>query len=231
MRTANFKTFITFLASIFILFSANSYAKEIKPYFEAETISPKLLDNPSLPQSEKYQKEVEYIVNLQNDPDLNEVEEAFEEIHLKPEMLSQFVIKELDRAEFPALYKLLDRTHQTSKVVTSNAKTYWDMKRPYMATTKIKALIAAHSNPAYPSGHTSGSYTLARVLSMVYPDKKNEFLNRAKEIAEHRILVGMHFPQDIEAGKQLSLLIVGGLLQDKNFLKDLKKAKKEISSK
>ncbi|MBL6664629.1 MAG: phosphatase PAP2 family protein [Rickettsiales bacterium] len=228
MRIANSKTFVIFLASILIFVSVNSYASDIKPYFKGTSVSPELLKNPSLPASKKYKDEVRYIIKLQQNPDLGEIEEAFKERHLEPEMVATFVNKNLTRDKCQKLYQLLDRVHQTSRVVTSNAKNYWDMKRPYVAIETIKPLIAAHSNPAYPSGHTTGSYTIARVLSMVFPKQKSEFISRAQEIAEHRILVGMHFPQDIEAGKELSLLIVGGLIQDKHFLKDLEKAKKEV---
>ena len=231
MRTLNFKTFIPFLASILILIGANSCSNEIKPYFNAGKISPELLNNPSLPGSKKYKKQVRHIIKLQANPDLDEVEEAFREKHLQPEMLVQFVDEKISRQDYPKLYNLLDRTHQTARSATRKAKNYWDMKRPYVAIKKIQPLIAAHANPAYPSGHTTSSYTLARVLSLVFVEQKNEFLDRAKEIAQHRVLVGMHFPQDLDAGRQLSLLVMGGLIRDEQFLEDLKKAQKEIKNK
>jgi hypothetical protein len=39
----------------------------------------------------------------------------------------------------------------------------------------------------------------------------------------------MHFPHDIEGGKKLALLILGGLTQNSDFQQDLLKAKKEIN--
>jgi len=229
MRTLNYRTVITFLASILILISANSYSQEIKPYFDESKISPKLIDNPALPGSQKYKREVKYVINLQRNPDIDSIDEAFAERHYKPEMVSKFVDKRLTRQKYPKLYKLLDKAYKTSKVVTSKAKHYWDLKRPYVAIKEINPLIAAHASPSFPSGHTTESYVSARVLSMIFPKKKNEFLERAKEVSDHRVLVGMHLPQDIEAGRQLSLLIIGSLVQNKHFLKDLKKAKKEVA--
>lgn len=224
----NFRTILFFICLTFV--SSNAYSDDIKPYFKADQIDPELLTNPALPGSEKYEKEVKYIIKLQKNPDLNEVDKSFIERHLKPEMIGKFVIKDLVRDQYPKLYKLLDRVHRTSSFATSKAKHYWNMKRPYVAIKEIKPLIAAHSNPAYPSGHTTSSYTIARVLSLVFPEKKAQFLARAQEIANHRVLVGMHFPQDLDAGRELSLLVVGGLLQDAHFLKDLKKARKEVSN-
>jgi len=43
-------------------------------------------------------------------------------------------------------------------------------------------------------------------------------------------LVGEHFPSDIRAGKRLSLLIVGGLLQNSEFQKDFQVAKKRATT-
>ena len=229
MRTLHFKTVIIFLASILILISSISYASNIKPYFEATKISPELIDNPSLPGSKRYEKQVKYIIELQEEADMVEIDEAFDERHFTPEMVSQFVNTELERSKYPKLYKLLDRSYKTSKIVTKRAKNYFDLDRPYVSVEDIKPLIAAHANPSYPSGHTTESYVIARVLSMVFVKNKQDFLARAKEISEHRVLVGMHFPQDLDAGRQLSLLVMGGLIQNKNFLKDLKKAKKEIA--
>ena len=90
-------------------------------------------------------------------------------------------------------------------------------------------LISPSKGYAYPSGHTTGSYIYAHILGMIYPKKYAKLKEIAEEIAQHRILVGMHFPHDIEGGKKLALLILGGLTQNNNFQQDLTKAKEEIN--
>lgn len=65
-------------------------------------------------------------------------------------------------------------------------------------------------------------------MSLLIPEKTANFDRKAESIAQHRVLVGMHFPHDIEGGKQLSLLIMGGLLQNHGFMIDLQKAQKEL---
>ena len=50
--------------------------------------------------------------------------------------------------------------------------------------------------PAYPSGHAFQSYYLARILSIQFPEKKNELIQMARRIADIRIIAGLHFPSD-----------------------------------
>ena len=221
-----------FVASILIftilIKNANSYNRNLEPYLSPEKIFPQLIDSPALLGSKKYKKEVKYILKLQKNADLLEVDEAFKERHLRPEMILQNIFPNLSRPKYPKLYKLLDKVHTSAGYVSYNTKNYWGLKRPYVAIKKVRPLIAAHSNPAYPSGHTTVSYSLARILTLIFPDKKQDFLDRANVIANHRVLVGMHFPQDLKGGRQLSLLIVGAILQSEDFSRDLAAAKKEL---
>jgi acid phosphatase (class A) len=112
---------------------------------------------------------------------------------------------------------LIDRAFLTSKAVNDSAKNYWNTKRPYLMDKNIKALIKPHNNKSYPSGHTSSSYVAAHLLGLLIPEKRNQFYNRAAEIANHRILVGMHYPKDVEGGKEMALLIVGAFLENDQF--------------
>ena len=62
--------------------------------------------------------------------------------------------------------------------------------------------VTAHT-PAYPSGHSTGSRTLALYLSNLFPSHKQEFLNMAEECGMSRIILGVHYPSDHEAGVSL----------------------------
>lgn len=230
MKLKHFKLVIIFVASTTLLNKANA-SEKIKPYFEQSSISPNLIDNPFSPESSEYKNEINYIINLQKNINIDELEKAFNERHLNVEMLIENILTDVSRENSPKLFKLLDKVNKTSKNINQNFKEYWDIKRPYLTNNNVKALIASHTNPSYPSGHTCGSYVLAYVLSLLYPQYKQNFLDKAEQISQHRVLVGMHFPQDIKGGKQLSLLIMGALLQNKNFQKDLKKAHSEINQK
>lgn len=218
-------SFRIFTLFFFLIFSLSATAK---PYFDATSIPANLLKPPYEKGSSQWKKEVKEIIALQKNASDVEVKKANSERDLKPEMMLE-EYPEITRESNPALYKLLDRTSETSLAVTDQAKNFWHTRRPYLSDKKIKAVIKAHDNPSYPSGHTSGSYTWAYVLTMLMPDEKEHLFTHAESIAQHRILVGMHYPHDIAGGKQLAQLIVGGLLQNKDFQHDLAKAKNELN--
>lgn len=207
----------------------NQTTTESDTYFVATTISPLLLMPPLKLGDKSYQDQINYIINLQKSVEDWQIKQAQSQREMSPEMVAS-AVDNLTREKFLNVYKLLDKVGRTSRVVTDNAKNYWHTDRPYMVDKNIKPLIEAHSNKSYPSGHTSGSYTWAYVLALLYPEKADVFYKKAENIATNRILVGMHFPYDIEAGKRLSLLTVGALLQNAEFISDYSKAEKEIGS-
>jgi acid phosphatase (class A) len=112
--------------------------------------------------------------------------------------------------------------------VVEKAKIYWKQDRPYLVDERVKSLIKSHSNYAYPSGHTADSYVIANILTILFPKESTKFYVKAEEIAQHRVLVGMHFQRDLNGGRQLSKLVMDSLMKNKDFLRDLDAAKKEI---
>jgi acid phosphatase (class A) len=215
---------VKLLVTFFIIFSI-SHKANAKAYFEASVISPTLIDPPLAKESEEWKNEIKHIVNLQKNASQKELKKAGAERDLTPEMVAQEVDPELTREKKPQLYYLLDRVSETSHGANRNAKFFWNTERPYIADKKVKSLIDAHASPAYPSGHTCGSYVLAHVLGLLMPEKRAKFQARAEEIAQHRVLVGMHFPHDLVGGRQMALLVVGALMENEDFQADLKKAR------
>lgn len=220
------KNFLKLSAALLVIFSySNVNAKE---YFDEKTISPTIIDNPLQVNSKEWKDEIKYIISLQKNPDQKEIKEAEDEYDVTPEMVALAVNPKLTRENYPKLYKLLDSADETSHEVCDAAKKYWNTNRPYLADKRVKALIKSHSNNAYPSGHTTGSHVFAYVLGQLIPEDRQKFYDRAAEVAQHRVLTGMHFPHDVKGGKQLALLITGALFENEDFKEDFAKAKKEL---
>ena len=224
------KSYIKLCAATLLSIFAIQTSAIAEPYFPANLIPPTTIAPPIEIHSPEWNAEIDSIIALQQNPDEEEVAKAAAERNMTPEMVSLAIMPELARQAYPKTYALLDRVAQTSKGISRNAKIYWDTKRPFIVDERIKPLIDPHNSPAYPSGHTTGSYTWAYVLSMVIPEKRAAFMARAEKIAQHRVLVGVHFPHDLRGGKELAALIIGGLLTTPAFQVDLAAAKAEIST-
>jgi acid phosphatase (class A) len=67
------------------------------------------------------------------------------------------------------------------------------------------------------------------VLCELFPARKEILLAKAERIGQDRLLSGVHFPSDIEAGKKLGQAIFDRLIQSPAFKADLAAAKAEIA--
>lgn len=219
------------LAALLMFAASPLMAQRAASYIPAASLSPLLLTPPLAPHSDAWNAEIDSILVLQDSASDEEIAAAQSERSVRPELVSLAVDDTLSREAYPRVYALLDRVAATSRAVTDRAKDYWDMKRPYLSDGRVKALIEPHDNPSYPSGHTSGSYLQAHVLGQLLPEKRQAFIARAAEIAHHRVLVGMHYPHDVEGGKELALMMMGALSQNADFQRDFKVAQQELAAK
>lgn len=83
------------------------------------------------------------------------------------------------------------------------AKETFDRPRPFASNSDIQPCIPLATSDAYPSGHTAIARLFARLLSDIYPERTQAFMDRADEVAMNRIIGGVHHPSDIVAGKKL----------------------------
>ena len=58
-----------------------------------------------------------------------------------------------------------------------------------------------HQTPAYPSGHAMYGEVAAYVLSDMYPEYKDKFLEMSEYAGLARVLQGVHYPSDNEASR------------------------------
>lgn len=197
-------------------------------YIESNAIPPQLLPAPPAEGSKAWQKDVEAIAALQKKADKAALARAGQEVKMAPELVTQALQPPPSRESNPKLFALLDRVSEDGKAINHAIKDHYNTRRPYIAAPKqVKALVLPHVNPAYPSGHTSGALLLAEVLAQIYPTQSESLRARAAEIADGRVLVGMHYPHDVEGGRVLAWLTLGALSQGEAFQRDLQSAREE----
>jgi hypothetical protein len=84
----------------------------------------------------------------------------------------------------------------------------WDTKfayfnpRPSQLDPTIKTPIGLPNFPAYTSGHSTFSAAAATVLSHLFPGGASSFEAMKEEAAISRLYGGIHYPSDIEVGKE-----------------------------
>ena len=108
------------------------------------------------------------------------------------------------------------------------AKVHFNRLRPFAVDREIQTLVPKPSSPSYPSGHATFAYVNAIVLSNMVPEKTEALFNRATDYAYHRVVEGVHYPTDIEAGMISASVIANVLLHQPGYLADYARARTEV---
>ena len=94
-------------------------------------------------------------------------------------------------------------------------KKYGRSRPSQQGVTHYKTSITS----SYPSGHTTEAFVIANILSKLHPEHKESFFKLAELISLSRVVLGLHYPSDSEAGKTLAEFIINHQLVDIEPLK------------
>jgi acid phosphatase (class A) len=128
----------------------------------------------------------------------------------------QFVSEKL-----PLTTALFAHTSGDTEVLVAQAKAYFDRPRPQGAR---------QTHGSYPSGHAAFAACTAILLSAMVPEKRDAIFARAEIFADRRIVAGVHYPTDVEAGWIAGTIVAYALLQQPLFIADFKAARAEVRS-
>lgn len=134
--------------------------------------------------------------------------------------------------EAPHLTMLLRRTLTDAGLATYKAKDTYKRTRPFVAfsgescTPKDEASL--RKDGSYPSGHASLGWAWGMVLTQVAPERTNELIQRGFEFGQSRVVCGVHWPTDVEAGRAVGAAVVAQLNSDAVFQSQVAHARQEF---
>ena len=85
------------------------------------------------------------------------------------------------------------------------------------------------TNASYPSGHAMTAWSWGLILAEAVPARADAVLVLGKDSGDSRMICGVHFISDVEAGRTLGSAMVSRLHATPAFAADLKKAKRELA--
>lgn len=198
-------------------------------YIGPAAIHPTLIEPPLKEGTDAWKKEADAVLKAQQQAAEEQIKEAEAERTVRPEIVTGVLGEKFTRERLPKTFALLDKVEADAQGISDAAKVHWNTKRPFQADERIKPSIEPAKSPAYPSGHTAISLVLAEVLGQLLPDSREKLRMRARDIAMHRVITGLHFPFDLEGGWQLGYLILGALQQNPAFREDVAAARAELA--
>ena len=131
----------------------------------------------------------------------------------------------------PHLNMLLRRVRMDASRATDKAKDYYKRRRPFMETGDAICTPKEQSRlkaDAYPSGHSSIGWAWALVLTEADPDRADAILARGLAYGQSRVVCGVHWKSDIEAGRSIGAATVSRLHANPVFVAQVAEARKEI---
>lgn len=138
----------------------------------------------------------------------------------------------ISEQETPHLHMLMRRTLTDAGLATYKAKDNYKRQRPFViegastCTPQEEAFLA--KDGSYPSGHAALGWAWALVLTELAPTKADALLQRGYAFGQSRVVCGVHWPSDVDAGRLMGTAAVARLQADPTFRSQMALARAEI---
>ena len=132
----------------------------------------------------------------------------------------------------PHLNMLLRRSLLDSGLSTYAAKDHYKRQRPFAAlkegTCAPASEAALVNDGSYPSGHAALSWGWALLLAELAPERANALLQRGQAFGQSRVICGVHWQSDVDAGRLMGAAAIARLHADETFQAQAALARAEI---
>jgi acid phosphatase (class A) len=133
----------------------------------------------------------------------------------------------------PNLNMLLRRTLLDAGLATYAAKNKYNRERPFVAEKQATCTPAEEpmlsKDGSYPSGHASLGWAWALVLVQAAPQRMDAVLQRGYAFGQSRVICGVHWQSDVDAGRVIGAAAVARLQSDDTFKAQVALARDEIA--
>lgn len=169
----------------------------------------KLLSPPSCDSCAQTRVELEELKTLQRNRTEAQVEHAHADYKISVVRFVEGADIKFDAAALEMCHPIFDRLMERTKSAAEHAKYSFCRTRPFnLPHNDLKPLESSNKySPSYPSGHTTAGTALGAVLAYMVPEKRAVFLARAADYGHSRMIAGVHYRSDVEAGKLLGMAV------------------------
>ena len=135
----------------------------------------------------------------------------------------------------PALMRLLGKAQLDTHWAVDRAKAHFKRARPFAdepdapICLEVPKPMRSKVSTAYPGGHSTLGMTWGLILAELAPDRSTQIMSRVRDYSHSRLVCGIHFPSDLEAGHMLGAGLVARLRGEPEFRADLELARAEVA--
>jgi acid phosphatase (class A) len=172
--------------------------------------------DPNSPQEQYDEKKIAEVLANRSDADLAR---AAADAHRSVFVFADVLGDGFSAKTAPLSQLLFQRVGSDTETLVEQAKAYFARPRP-------PGVRQTHTS--YPSGHAAFAACAAILLSAMVPERRDALFQRASLFAESRIIAGVHYPSDVEAGWISGTVIAAALMRRPQFRDDFTAAKAEL---
>jgi acid phosphatase (class A) len=134
--------------------------------------------------------------------------------------------------QVPHLIKLLAKAGNDTQRETNVAKNANKRLRPFQidAGPICQPEEDLKNSYDYPSGHTTGGWTWALVLSDVVPDRASQIMARGRAYGESRIVCGAHNASAVDTGRLSATVTMTSVRATLAYKRDVMAARQELAA-
>lgn len=134
---------------------------------------------------------------------------------------------------FPATFALLTRAGRAAGYAGDPVKFLYQRSRPFVSDSRITPCIPdderLRASFSYPSGHAALGFGWALVLAELIPSHADAIVARGRDFTWSRVVCGVHYPSDVEAGRTVAAAAIARLHADPDFQRELAAARTELA--
>ena len=131
--------------------------------------------------------------------------------------------------DLPLLRAFTARVEDDTRPYVRAAKEKFRRLRPYEIEERMQPCINhVRGDLSYPSGHATFGYVMAYLLRDMVPERDAQLMARADEFARQRMVCGVHFRSDIEAGRRGAQWLTFAFSGDPEYRQDANAAMVEL---
>lgn len=210
--------------------STTAIAKDEAPLYLAleQLDSTRFLAPP--PGAEVARREIEWMLELQGRRTPEQAARSAADLEQSVFRFADVMGPKFTVQNLPTAAKFFKRLYRTESAFNKQGKDKWNRPRPPVVDKRLEPVAKYASSGSYPSGHSAFGFLTGIALADMVPEKRVEIFERAKEFGDNRVLGGVHYPSDIEAGRQLAVMIAVLAQQNADYREDFTAARAEVRS-
>jgi membrane-associated phospholipid phosphatase len=111
------------------------------------------------------------------------------------------------------VYAYVAMAMNDATIAAWDSKYYYNRPRPSQMDHNLATAAAVPNSPSYPSEHSATAWAAATVLAHLMPADSAAFLAMADQAGKSRVLAGLQFPSDDDAGAELGRRVAAEVIK------------------